>query len=264
VASFNCTEHKNIQEKIKLNILNREIQIQKKYSILCDDRIYFVTSNVKGSWAYANNIRKKLNSMLIPTGSKNLFMTLTFKNRTICVYCAYDHIMQNWRSLRQNWNNYELPQILGFVGVIEPHKDLFPHLHFSLFLKNYFSKLQMSSMHDIWGSRVDIQPARNVKGYLFKYLSKGLKDLSFISTLQVLKRRQYFSSRNVFQKAETKKRETLFLGEVDSDIHEFKYNEFKIAVAGEYDGWDYISGAGPYDLYGRTNHSLPVKMQNIY
>lgn len=252
---------------IELNKKTRIENIERKYAIFDGEKIFFSSSMIKGSWNYANQIRQKIDT-IVPGKkyTKNFFFTLTWGSRDVCTFCSYKFIMNNWRSFRQNWINYGLPKINSYVGVLEPHKDWYPHLHFYINLNQYLKKNQMSQLHDIWGSRVDFQKAKNPKKYLFKYLTKGLKNLDFISLLGVLNGRQYFASRNVFQKQETQKEKIYqFLGEADGS---FGYNHFKIiydynGVSNSLSDFDYISGANHYDLYGKFDVSLAEDQQIV-
>jgi len=263
-----CKLHKRVISDISVNYSVRSEALDRKFAIYDGEKIYFTESNIKGSWGYANRISQKINHLT--PGQKNtidFFFTLTWGARDICSFCSYIFIMHNWRSFRQNWVNYGLPNINSYVGVLEPHKNWYPHLHFYLNLPNYLTKNQLSNLHTIWGSRVDFQKAKNPKGYLFKYLTKGLKNLEFISLLSVLKRRQYFSSRNAFQ-SETKIPEKVyqFLGELT--INYVNYNKFKIIydynpINEENHGYDHISGANHFDLFGKFDKSIPENEQII-
>jgi len=266
-----CKLHKTVISRLYENLKSRENTLERKFAIYDGEKIFFTESNVKGSWGYANRISNKINN-LTPgkKHTKNFFLTLTWGARDVCIFCSYKFIMNNWRSFRQNWENYGFPHINQYVGVLEPHKNWYPHLHFYLNLSTYLKKKQMSQLHDVWGNRVDFQKAKNPKGYIFKYLTKGLKNLEFISLLSVLNGRQYFASRNAFQKqCETKEKVYQFLGQ--TDFSKTGYNHYRIVYdwsgINDYDTksgyWDHISGAGSYDLFGKNNESLKFEEQII-
>lgn len=266
-----CKLHKRVISDISANISVRNEALDRKFAIYDGEKIFFTESNVKGSWGYANRISKKI-AHLAPTpwNTHNFFLTLTWGKRDVCSFCSWKFIMNDWRSFRQNWQNYGFPQINSYVGVLEPHKDWFPHLHFYLNLGKYLQKKQMSKLHDVWGSRIDFEKAKNPKGYIFKYLTKGLKNLEFISLLSVLNGRQYFASRNAFQKqSETKEKIYHFLGE--TDFTKTAYNHYRIVYdwsgINDYDSelsnWDHISGANGFDLFGKFNDKLTVDEQIV-
>jgi len=221
-----CERHAGFPMRVQHNKAKRLVNISKSYALKRTDKegtecLVQLPANVKGSWLYASKIARRLNSMSTPKGLSTI-LTLTYPSRDGCVYCAYQSITARWRTLRQNWQNYRLPAYTGYLGVVEPHKDGFPHLHFVMWLTRRFTRSELSNFHTIWGARVDVQHAKKPVGYVFKYLTKGLKDLTFISMLSELRVRQYFCSKGMLPKLPPPSSDYLFLGETGYDLNLIK------------------------------------------